>query len=169
MVRTAKKKPKTPAKAKRTYRAGKGARYTHKQAQAIGDRIDKIARAGTCTPRMVLDDAQSTRSPLHRHFEWDDGVAAEQYRMEQARHLINHLVIVIENGDVTETKAYHSIVVEEVDEDDRSYMSVDKIRTEQVYVDKVIENAKREVRSWKRRYKEYADVFGKVFVAIENL
>ena len=36
----------------------------------------------------VLQEAQDEGSPLHKHFEWDDSVAAEAHRRYQARVLI---------------------------------------------------------------------------------
>lgn len=40
------------------------------------------------TPRMVLNVARDPQHPLHGQFEWDDRVAGERYRIEQARVLI---------------------------------------------------------------------------------
>ena len=35
-------------------------------------------------PRVLLEAARHPDSPLHRHFTWDDGIAAERYRLAQA-------------------------------------------------------------------------------------
>lgn len=46
----------------------------------------------------VLDAARHPDSPLHAHFEWDDTIAAEQFRLHQARQLIvRYRVEVIES------------------------------------------------------------------------
>jgi len=39
----------------------------------------------------VLEEARNPDSPLHPMFEWDDQVAAHQYRLEQARALIREV------------------------------------------------------------------------------
>lgn len=39
-------------------------------------------------PQHVVDAARPAESPLHAHFEWRDDIAAERYRIEQAKGLI---------------------------------------------------------------------------------
>lgn len=43
---------------------------------------------GILLPEQVVEAARSVKSPLHSRFEWDDGKAAESYRIWQARHLL---------------------------------------------------------------------------------
>jgi hypothetical protein len=58
---------------------------------------------------MVVDAARNPRSPLHSHFEWDDTVAAEQYRREQARYLIQKCNITIESREAVVVRAFVSL------------------------------------------------------------
>lgn len=39
------------------------------------------------------------KSDLHRQFEWDDAVAGEKYRVEQARDLIQRVLVYVEKGE----------------------------------------------------------------------
>ena len=39
----------------------------------------------------VLEDARPIGSPLHDHFEWGDAVAAEHFRIHQAKELVSAL------------------------------------------------------------------------------
>lgn len=48
---------------------------------------------GVLTPTLVVDSARSEKNPLHPAFEWRDPVAAEQYRLHQARSLIRAVKI----------------------------------------------------------------------------
>lgn len=51
--------------------------------------MDSVERAhGTLLAEDVRETARDPASSLHRFFEWDDTVAGEAYRLEQARHLI---------------------------------------------------------------------------------
>ena len=59
------------------------------------------SRAGKLTPQKVLDAAMPENSPLHEFFEWDDTVAAESYRMDQARELIRRVRIEITYEETT--------------------------------------------------------------------
>lgn len=43
---------------------------------------------GTLTPALVVDLARDPDHPLHSRFEWDDSVAAEKWRLEQAGQLL---------------------------------------------------------------------------------
>lgn len=45
------------------------------------------------TPRLILDAATPADSVLHDRFNWDDGDAAERYRLLQARGLIRSVRI----------------------------------------------------------------------------
>ncbi|HTI78936.1 MAG TPA: hypothetical protein VL614_00645 [Acetobacteraceae bacterium] len=52
--------------------------------------LDAIAarNKGRLTPNEVVAAAKSPRSPLHRHFTWDDRKAAASWRLDEARTLI---------------------------------------------------------------------------------
>jgi len=63
-------------------------------AQQVGEHLEGIrARSHNLTPELVLDDARAEQSPLHDYFEWDDGKAAEQHRLNQAGHLIRSITV----------------------------------------------------------------------------
>jgi hypothetical protein len=47
-----------------------------------------LERRGLLQPFDVVEAARDPGSPLHDSFEWNDSVAAERYRLEQARRLI---------------------------------------------------------------------------------
>lgn len=46
------------------------------------------------TAKSLVDASRDESAPLHNEFEWDDTIAAEKYREEQATCMIRHLVIV---------------------------------------------------------------------------
>ncbi|MFO0271514.1 MAG: hypothetical protein ACK53W_13385 [Gemmatimonadota bacterium] len=48
---------------------------------------------GRIVPAEVVDAARDPTSPLHGHFEWDDTVAAERHRLDQARQLIRQSML----------------------------------------------------------------------------
>lgn len=47
----------------------------------------------------VVDDARPEDAPLHPAFEWNDGKAAEEYRLYQARTLIRAVHVVLPDGE----------------------------------------------------------------------
>lgn len=77
--------------------------------QKIAKELASLEKGGRLLPADVVAAARSTKSAMHRWFEWDDGVAAERYRLEQARELIRAvpLVIVINHKNVATPRYVH--------------------------------------------------------------
>lgn len=75
-------------------------------------------------PAVIVDDAKNPRSPLHKHFEWNDAAAASKHRLWEARRMLNCIRVVIDKGNGRETvtvPAFVNIVVEEFDPDDAEH------------------------------------------------
>lgn len=64
---------------------------------------------GMLTPAAVVDAARDEEHPLHTRFEWDDAVAGEAYRVEQARNLIRSVKIEREDKTPSDLRAFVSI------------------------------------------------------------
>lgn len=62
--------------------------------------VSMYRRDGKLTADSVVTAASDPVSPMHDRFEWDDEVAAHEYRLEQARALIREFDIVIEDRQV---------------------------------------------------------------------
>ena len=77
--------------------------YHKVEAQVIGEMLEDMEQKGIeITPENGLNASRDESSPAHDEFEWDDNVAAEKYRLEQARNLIVHIRIVREESEVHE-------------------------------------------------------------------
>jgi len=50
--------------------------------------LRQLAAKGDLTPERVVEHACEATSPLHEFFEWDDALAAQAHRLQQARSLI---------------------------------------------------------------------------------
>lgn len=64
---------------------------------------------GVLTVDDVLEEAKNETSPLHKHFQWDDTAAANEYRRWQARALIAKCRIVTESRPDVEVRAFVSL------------------------------------------------------------
>jgi hypothetical protein len=64
------------------------------------------------TPERVLEVASERDNPLHRFFQWDNGKAAQAYRLDQARNLIRivHVLRVIDDGRKQQPVTVRAIV-----------------------------------------------------------
>ena len=57
------------------------------------------SRDGDLKASVVLDESRPEDAPMHPVFEWDDFKAAEQYRIDQARHLIRSVEVIQPTGE----------------------------------------------------------------------
>ena len=77
--------------------------------------LELYERDGKLTAESVLEDGTDPDSPLHSQFEWDDQIAAFQFRLEQARAIVRRAhVTILERPArrfvfVTSTDSYHPI------------------------------------------------------------
>lgn len=60
-------------------------------ARIVAEEIVSIGESAT--PAQIVDKARDPETELHKCFEWRDDVAAEKYRLQQARQVVCHLVI----------------------------------------------------------------------------
>lgn len=103
-------------------------RITQETVKALEDIADK---QGRLTPMGVLDAAQDNDSPLHGFFEWDDSVAAKEWRVEQARDLIRRVKIVV-TVDEVEYKVVKYIRDAEAPESHQGYIETLRIKKKNV-------------------------------------
>ena len=93
------------------YKAAKGALFGDEKAQLYGEAIaDLIQKYGDITPEIYVSEAKSC--VLKDTLTWNNKRAAEAYRLQQARNVINHInVVVMKNGEEVEYRAFHSTTV----------------------------------------------------------
>ena len=140
-------------------------------AQIVANEIEQIGESGV-TPAQILDYARDENTELHKCFEWDDGKAAELYRMDQARTIIRCIVIKNEPEEYTEEKNlppirfFHS--VPPIDEEPRTYQTVNVIVRDEKKYNAVLEEAYKALQSFKAKYRYLAELED-VIEAIDNL
>jgi hypothetical protein len=155
------------------YKAARGARITDEQAQRYGERIEAIMEGqdGKARAQVVYEDAKKKRSPLHEYFEWDDSVAAEGYRLNQARELLRfiHVVVTAPDGTEIESRAYFNVVVENDDETlERTNVPLARVMTEVELHRQVLAQAMYEFEQWRERYQQYKEL-APLFKAYEKI
>jgi hypothetical protein len=134
-------------------------------AQIAAERLHKIRdKHGELTPRVVVDDAASPRSPLHPCFEWDDEKAADNYRLVQARKLMGSIVVA-EYADAPiadETRAFVHLSIET-----NQYVPIEVAMTNENMRAEVLAKAAREIKLWRARYAAYSE-FAQLVAAIDE-
>ena len=58
---------------------------------------------------VVIEEARSEDSPIHKHFVWDNQEASHLYRKQQARHMINAVRVVSEEGNVSPVPVFVNV------------------------------------------------------------
>jgi hypothetical protein len=67
----------------------------------VAERLETLeTETGRLDPADVVADARDPTSPMHSFFEWEDGEAAIQYRLGQARLLIRRVKIQVTVRDI---------------------------------------------------------------------
>ena len=121
--------------------------------QTARDELLRIhARDGHISPQAVLIEAKDPDSPLHSHFTWDDGEAAERYRLAEAASLIRKFRITVSTAP---DRSVH--IREFVNVASRQYKPVAEAMRDPVDRDVVMAQAVREFRALKAKYDALVD------------
>jgi hypothetical protein len=58
-------------------------------SQAIEKELSRLHKKhGRLTPEILVTEAKNPKNPLHNRFEWKNAIAAEKFRLQQARDII---------------------------------------------------------------------------------
>lgn len=132
------------------------------KAQQAGEHLEAMEKAhGHVTAQMVLDDSRPEEAVLHPCFEWDDEVAAEKWRKQEARELIGNLVIVHlikqeeEGPKEVQVRAFSNV---QRQNEGAVYRSTITAMHEDESRDRILENARREMEIYARKYKDLVDI-----------
>lgn len=130
--------------------------------EEIAAELKELERdGGRLTPGDVVERARDPDNPLHEHFEWDDGKAAEKHRLSQARTLIKTVRLEITVRDVPLSIPRY---LRDPDLDGRTagYRAVASIRSEEDSARAAVIDEMRRVAQAVRRAKSIAAVLGVV-------
>jgi len=146
----------------KSIRARPGSRLSHADAKVIARELFAIEQKfDHVTPDAVLKRAEHSRSPLHKHFTWDDSEAAAAYRIEEARTLIRGVVyeVIVDGQTDKPMRGFQPALVNirssAEDEDEpraAGYIRVERALDDEKLRAKIMEQAARELDAWVRRY-----------------
>lgn len=118
------------------------------QLQAIRD------EHGSLTPALVVDVARDPEHPLHSRFEWDDTLAAEKWRIEQAGQLLRVTYRPIP-GKPHDLRAFSAIRGEDTPTSD--YVPTEDVLADPFARELLLRSMKRDWQTFKRRYDHMAE------------
>ena len=154
---------------KRIFKSGKGATFSNEKAQVYGEFLWRLREENGdfLSPETVVEKAKPKASPIHDFFEWDNSVAAEKYRVWQARYLLGRIEVIVQSdGEDDQVRAFHNISVQtDGDEHERGYVTLRDVQANADYLEIVLENALDEIKAWQKRYGQYKRL--KVFTPLK--
>ena len=164
--------PKERSETMKTTSAYKWKTYAYKtSADVAGAVCEELDRTVGLTPANLVDASRAEDAPLHDEFEWDDEIAGEAYRKEQARMMITNLAIVIEEHKQEPVRAYYSFEYG-FRKNTSTYVSTIKILSDSDKRTQLLERAKSEMIAFKSKYSmltELADVFESIDSTVKQI
>ena len=129
------------------YRVKSGARLPV-SAQVAGEECERLESNGMLTPKNLVDASRPDDAPLHKCFEWNDGIAAERWRETQAAYIIRSVEVKIEEHS-DPTRAFVATITDNT----REYKSIGYVMRRSDSREVLLESAKREALAFRRKYK----------------
>lgn len=124
-------------------------------ANTAGAVCEQLEAAGNLTAKSLLDVSRPESAPLHSEFEWNDTVAAERYREDQARNIIRHLVVRLDERPDTPVRGFFRI-----EQREPRYTNVNAILTQCDLRAELLRQALEEMAAFQRKYGTLAELAG---------
>lgn len=145
-------------------------------AQKTGELCERLSATEGLSPQTLLDANRAEGSLLHDEFEWDDGIAAEKYRLEQSAHIIRSIVIVKrdegEQKEAEETEQSRYVPVRAwfpVGTAPGRYESIAVIAKDDELRRRLLDDCLKDLRAFQRKYASLREVVRSVEASISMI
>lgn len=108
-----------------------------------------VNEQGLLTPRAVLAAARPQNSALHEYFTWDDGEAAEKWRIEEARRLIRSVTVTFGEREEISVPVFVSLPADRAHGD--GYRTLDSVRSSSFLMKQLLAEVQRQIQMWQER------------------
>jgi len=125
----------------------------YNEVRDLKDEFDEIV------PEDVVKRARPKRSPMHKLFEWDDSIAGEKYREEQARYVLRvcRVQYADKQGKPKTVRAF-PVVETRKDESRRNvFVPIEDITHDYDRQDEILNRALHSLVDWRRKWREVTD------------
>lgn len=133
--------------------------------QVAGEVCAALDLDGNLTPGELVRVSRPKDAPLHGEFEWNDAIAAEKYREEQARYIIRSIEVVY---DTEESKTVRAFVPTYVTESSNTYRDVHAVLANDATRGNLLDAALKELQAFKHKYHALLEL-AEVFDAVDKL
>lgn len=143
-------------------------------AQKAFDALEVIRHQNNgLTDDAVVAAAKPQEHTLHKWFEWDDSVAAVEYRRDQAKNLLRSIEVTYEERPEIKTRVYEvEHKSRRCDEERTVYTTTEEILQNPEARDRLIAEAIRQAMAFRRRFKaihELDAVMNEIDRAVEKI
>ena len=139
-------------------------------AQVVGETLEGLAQTGELTSARFLEVSRPEDAPTHNIFEWDDSIAAERYRLQQATVAINSVEVQIVNettGTATAQAAFVN-VIKKAPLRQGSFVPIEVALSDENMKNTLLLNALNELKSFRRKYNQLSELSA-VFTEIKKI
>lgn len=134
--------------------------------EAIRAEVERLKTDGVIRPVDVVEAARDEDSPLHDWFQWDDGEAAHQYRLLQARNLLRVYVNVEPASDAEPVRAFVSLTSDRAKEGG-GYRALAEVMADDGLRDQLLRDAFVQFRNMQKKY-QHLKQLSKVWDAVDE-
>lgn len=151
------------------YSIRSGFPFKKHRAEAYAKELERLAALQDdipLSPHEVVEAAKDHASPLHDAFQWDDAMAAYQWRVEQARSLIASLYVTIERDhEERDVRAFFNVIDEE---GEQGYVAYETAQKSEIYRQYILKQALMQLVIWRSKYADYKELLP-VYAAIDQV
>jgi hypothetical protein len=133
-------------------------------AQEAGEEIERISElhGGELQARDVVSESRDAGAILHPLFEWDDSIAAEKHRENQARSIIGNIVVVSTDKSNKQKPVRAFVHVTQKNDQAKKYVHIETALATPDYMDSLLAQAYKEMEAFRLKYEsleQLSDVF----------
>lgn len=139
------------------------------EPEVAAEVMNGLAEKGTLNAETLVDVSKDENSPMHPEFDWDDTTAAHNWRLHQARNVINALVM-IDDAEPEKEPVRVFLKIESVNQN--QYESTQVLVRTQTGRDAMIEQAERELKAFRAKYEAiltWTNAISNIDSAIEQI
>lgn len=144
-------------------------KFGDKEAAKVAEQLLRVEKQfGSITPKVLVSVAADPKNYLNKYFTWNDAIAADAYRMWEARKLIASVYVTTEDGDGEATvpvRAFVNIRMESEEEGEGiepAYVSMKQTVNRQDYQSQVLQYANQQLKAWRQRFGNFKEFFSVV-------
>lgn len=132
---------------------------------------DEITSIGdSVKPAEIVEYARNEETELHKLFTWDDTIAAERYREEEARRVVRNLVLVRKEIDDKGHKNKTVIrAIVSTNERNQEYTTIQRVVENKDSYSRLLAAALAELQHFKKKYESLSGDLEVVFEAISQI